>query len=146
MTQNTLFFINQMTKNTLFYYFYGDGQKSSHKCLDNMILGDGRWENIKRNIAPWLDSQKFQNIPMLLNDHPTLMQKVVGEACFPLFIGRSPFHMDERPSSAHHHQEADSASELQRSFASGANHSQRTRGNHVNCQISILGNSSKNST
>ena len=54
--------------------------------------------------------------------------------------------MDESPSSAHHPQEADSASELQRSFASGANHSLRTRGNHVNCQISILGNSSENST
>ena len=89
----------------------------------------------------------FQNVPMWLNDHQTLIQKVVGEACFPLFIGSSPFHMDEGPSSAHHHQEADSASELQqRSFASGANHSLRTPGNHVNCQISILGNNSKNST
>ena len=68
------------------------------------------------------------------------------EACFPLFIGSSPFHMDESPSSAHHPLEAGSASELQRYFASGPNHSLRTPGNHVNCQISILGNSSENST
>ena len=63
-----------------------------------------------------------------------------------LIYRKLTFPHGQRPSSAHHPQEADSASELQRYFASGANHSLRTPGNHVNCQISILGNSSENST
>ena len=65
---------------------------------------------------------------------------------FSLIHRKLTFPHGQRPSSAHHPLEADSASELQRSFASGANHSLRTPGNHVNCQISILGNSSENST
>ena len=63
-----------------------------------------------------------------------------------LIYRKLTFPHGQRPSSAHHPLEADSASELQRYFASGANHSLRTPGNHENCQISKLGNSSENST
>ena len=76
--------------------------------------------------------------------------KANAESCwwsmFSLIYRKLTFPHGQRPSSAHHPLEADSASEIQRSFASGANHSLRTPGNHENRQISILGNSSENST
>ena len=51
---NTLF-VNQMTQNTLFYGIYGDGWKIITYALgEHDLQVSSRWENIKRNVEPWV--------------------------------------------------------------------------------------------
>ena len=117
-------------------------KKSSHTCLDNMILGQLKIGEHQAKWSALVGLSKYSNV---VQWSPNANAESCWWSLISLIYRKLTFPHGQRPSSAHHPLEADSASELQRYFASGANHSLRTPGNHVNCQISILGNSSENS-